>query len=165
MSTADFSRPSPLAPVIPDVSSARKIFWVTWLGWMLDSFDIGIYIFILVPALTELLALEGMQPTRANVALYGGYLFSVFMLGWACSMFWGWLADRVGRVRVLCLTILVYAAFTGLCGLAWGRARVSVSVRGRGAVPERRHQGQWTVAMRRPAARSRTHRPSCQGVR
>ena len=120
MSTADFSRPSPLAPAIPEVSSARKIFWVTWLGWMLDSFDIGIYIFILVPALTELLALEGMQPTRANVALYGGYLFSVFMLGWACSMFWGWLADRIGRVRVMCMTILIYSVFTGLCGLAGG---------------------------------------------
>lgn len=101
-------------------SSSAKIFWITWLGWMLDSFDLGIYIFILVPALTELLAANGLEVNRATVALYGGYLFSVFMVGWACSMFWGWLADRIGRVRVMCITILVYSVFTGACGLAAG---------------------------------------------
>lgn len=101
-------------------ASPQKIFVITWLGWMLDSFDLGIYIFILVPALTELLTLNGIAPVRANIALYGGYLFTVFMLGWACSMFWGWLADRIGRVKVMCLTILMYSVFTGLCGLAGG---------------------------------------------
>lgn len=101
-------------------ASSQKIFVITWLGWMLDSFDLGIYIFILVPALTELLTLNGIAPVRANIALYGGYLFTVFMLGWACSMFWGWLADRIGRVKVMCLTILMYSVFTGLCGLAGG---------------------------------------------
>lgn len=111
IATAADSRPA---------TSTTKVFWITWSGWMLDSFDLGIYIFILVPALTELLTLQGLEANRANVALYGGYLFSVFMLGWACSMFWGWLADRIGRVKVMCITILVYSIFTGLCGLAAG---------------------------------------------
>lgn len=101
-------------------SSSNKIFWITWLGWMLDSFDMGIYIFILVPAMTELLTLQGIAVSPANIARYGGYLFSIFMLGWACSMFWGWLADRIGRVKVMCITILVYSIFTALCGLAAG---------------------------------------------
>ena len=35
----------------------------------------------------------------------------------------------------------------------------------RGVEPGRRDQGQWTVVMRRLAARSRAKRPSCQGVR
>lgn len=111
------------AATVSDVesqTSSKKIFWITWLGWMLDSFDMGIYIFILVPAMVELLTLQGMEASRANIALYGGYLFSVFMLGWACSMFWGWLADRIGRVKVMCITILVYSVFTALCGLAAG---------------------------------------------
>ena len=120
MASAHADRPGIAAAPAARESSARKIFWITWLGWMLDSFDIGIYIFILVPALTELLKLEGMEVSRANIALYGGYLFTAFMLGWACSMFWGWLADRIGRVKVMCITILVYSVFTGLCGLATG---------------------------------------------
>jgi len=35
-------------------------------------------------------------------------------------MFWGWLADRIGRVSVMCLTILVYSAGTAACGVAGG---------------------------------------------
>jgi MFS family permease len=101
-------------------ASPQRIFWVTWLGWMLDGFDSTLYVFILAPAVADLMAADHMQPTQAGVALYGGYFFSIFMLGWACSMFWGWLADRIGRVRVLCLTILVYSVFTALCGLAPG---------------------------------------------
>lgn len=100
--------------------STQRVFWVTWLGWMLDGFDATIYLFILAPAVNELLVANHSAATKANVALYGGYFFSLFMLGWACSMFWGWLADRVGRVRVMTLTILVYSIFTGLCGLATG---------------------------------------------
>ncbi len=103
----------------PDASPAR-IFWVTWLGWMLDGFDATIYVFVLAPAVTELMALDHRAATKSGVALYGGYFFSIFMLGWACSMFWGWLADRIGRVRVMRLTILVYSVFTGLAGLATG---------------------------------------------
>jgi MFS family permease len=86
---------------------------------MLDGFDGGLYIFVLVPALMELLRNDGLDPSKGNIALFGGYLFSTFMLGWACSMFWGWLADRIGRVRVMILTILVYSVSTALCGLAW----------------------------------------------
>lgn len=98
----------------------KRVFWAAWSGWMLDGFDLSIYFFVLVPALTELLRLEGLEPNRANIALYGGYLFTAFMVGWASSMFWGWLADRIGRVKVMCLTILTYSIFTALCGFATG---------------------------------------------
>jgi MFS family permease len=67
-----------------------------------------------------LLPLSGVEASKANIALYGGYGFSIFMLGWACAMFWGWLADRIGRVRTMCLTILAYSIFTALCGLTFG---------------------------------------------
>lgn len=95
-----------------------RVFWAAWSGWMLDGFDMSIYFFVLVPALTELLKLEGIEPSGANIALYGGYLFTAFMVGWASSMLWGWLADRIGRVTVLCLTILTYSIFTACCGFA-----------------------------------------------
>lgn len=104
----------------PSVVSPRKIFWVTWLGWMLDGFDSSIYGYVLVSALSELLPASGIAVNHANIGLYGGILFSIFMLGWACSMVWGWAADRYGRVRIMCWTVLVYSLFTALCGLSTG---------------------------------------------
>jgi MFS family permease len=119
-----------MADIVTDASSAsvasssavspKKIFWVTWFGWMLDGFDSSMYAYILVAALSELLPASGIEASRANIGLYGGILFSIFMLGWACSMFWGWAADRYGRVRMMCWTVLVYSLFTALCGLSTG---------------------------------------------
>lgn len=100
--------------------SPSRIFWATWFGWMLDGFDSAIYGFILVGALTELLPASGIEANRANIGIYGGLLFSIFMLGWACSMVWGWAADRYGRVRIMCWTVLVYSVFTALCGMSTG---------------------------------------------
>jgi len=100
--------------------SPTKVFWAAWAGWMLDGFDSAAYGLLLVSVLAELLPLSGIEASKANIALYGGYGFSIFMLGWACSMFWGWLADRIGRVRTMCLTILTYSIFTALCGLTFG---------------------------------------------
>jgi MFS family permease len=110
------------APSVADVGavSPSKIFWATWFGWMLDGFDSSMYGYILVGALTELLPASGIEASRANIGLYGGLLFSIFMLGWACSMVWGWAADRYGRVRIMCWTVLVYSVFTALCGLSTG---------------------------------------------
>jgi MFS family permease len=110
------------APSVADVGavSPAKIFWATWFGWMLDGFDSSMYGYILVGALTELLPASGIEASRANIGLYGGLLFSIFMLGWACSMVWGWAADRYGRVRIMCWTVLVYSVFTALCGLSTG---------------------------------------------
>jgi MFS family permease len=100
--------------------SPAKVFWATWFGWMLDGFDSSMYGYILVGALSELLPASGIEASRANVGFYGGLLFSIFMLGWACSMLWGWAADRYGRVRIMCWTVLVYSVFTALCGLSTG---------------------------------------------
>jgi MFS family permease len=105
---------------VPAAASPIRIFWATWAGWMLDGFDSAAYGLLLVSALTELLPLSGIEASKANIAVYGGAGFSIFMLGWACAMFWGWLADRIGRVRTMCLTILAYSIFTALCGVAIG---------------------------------------------
>ena len=111
-----------VAPSVAAIGAAspRKVFWATWFGWMLDGFDSSMYGYILVSALSELLPASGIEPSKANIGIYGGLLFSIFMLGWACSMVWGWAADRYGRVRIMCWTVLVYSLFTALCGLATG---------------------------------------------
>jgi MFS family permease len=116
----DTAIPSALQLSVAATPAQKRVFWAAWSGWMLDGFDLSIYFFVLVPALTELLQLSGYPATPANIALYGGYLFTSFMVGWASSMLWGWLADRFGRVKILCLTILTYSICTALCGLANG---------------------------------------------
>ncbi len=60
---------------------------------MLDRFDGAVYLYVFVP-LAELWPASGMAPVKASIALYVGYLFTVFTLGRACSMFWNWPADR-----------------------------------------------------------------------
>jgi hypothetical protein len=57
---------------------------------MLDGFDSGLYIFVLVPALIDLLHSGGLEASKGNIAQYDGYLFSIFMLG--CGAL-----HRVGR--------------------------------------------------------------------
>src|SRR5690242_12349912 len=111
MSTAGIA--SPVNSV--DASLTRnqiRGFWAAWGGWTLDGMDSFIYALVLVPALTELLPLSGIAASPAAIGYYGGILFALFLVGWGCSMVWGPLADRFGRVRMLMLTILCYALFT-----------------------------------------------------
>lgn len=116
---SDDAVPAAAVRAVPG-ASAQRVFWATWLGWMLDGFDSAIYQMVLVPAMLDLLPASGMAPARGTVATMGGLLFSIFMLGWACSMAWGWVADRIGRVPAMCLTISLYSVATALCGLAPG---------------------------------------------
>ena len=93
-----------------------KVFLVTWLGWALDATDFGLFSFVLRPAVTELL---GGHATPAQIGSLGGYLAMAGLLGWAIGGFiFGILADYVGRVRTLAISILVYSVFTACQGLS-----------------------------------------------
>jgi MFS family permease len=92
------------------------VFLVCWLGWALDTTDFNLFGLVLRPALTELL---GGQPTLAQIGAVGGYLSMVGLLGWAFGGFlFGIVADYIGRVRTLALSILVYSVFTACQGFA-----------------------------------------------
>jgi len=47
---------------------------------MLDGFDSSMYGYILVSALSELLPASGIEPSKANIGIYGGLLFSIFLV-------------------------------------------------------------------------------------
>ncbi len=64
------------------------------------------YALVLVPSLRDLLPRSGIRATRANVGLYGGLLFALFLIGWGLAFLWGPIGDKFGRVRTLMLTIL-----------------------------------------------------------
>jgi MFS family permease len=92
------------------------VFFVVWAGWSLDATDFGLFSLVLRPALTELL---GGQPTIAEIGRVGGLLSTVGLLGWAFGGFlFGIIADYIGRVRALAVSILIYSVFTGLQGLS-----------------------------------------------
>lgn len=89
---------------------------MAWLGWVFDSMDATIYALVMTPALQELL---GPHSTPEQMGWYGGIIFAIFLVGWALGgVLFGILADYFGRARMLFITILIYAVFTGLAGLA-----------------------------------------------
>ena len=93
-----------------------SVFFVVWAGWALDTTDFGLFSLVLRPALTELL---GGNPSIADIGRVGGILSMVGLLGWAFGGFlFGTLADYIGRVRTLAISILTYSVFTALQGFA-----------------------------------------------
>ena len=91
------------------------------LGWMFDGFEIGMFPLVGRPALTELLGTAGAAGTGTTADVNGwfGVIMAVFLIGAATGgVLFGWLGDRIGRVRAMSLSILTYALFTGACGLA-----------------------------------------------
>ncbi len=91
------------------------------LGWALDIMDGYLYAIILFPAMSDLLG----TTESAQIGLYGGVVLSIFMIGWALGgLIFGPIADRYGRAKTMAITILIYASFTGLCGIAGELARI-----------------------------------------
>lgn len=91
---------------------------VAALGWLFDTMDQQLFNLARNPAITELM---GGSLSRTEVNKYGGYATSIFIVGWATGgLFFGILGDRIGRARVMLLTILVYSLFTGLSAFSVG---------------------------------------------
>jgi MFS family permease len=106
------------------------------LGWAFDGFEQGIFPLVGRPALVELLGLsedarlargtsdearEAQKRVDAQVGAWMGNITAAFLVGAALGgWLFGWLGDRIGRVRAMALSVLTYSLFTGLCGLAQG---------------------------------------------
>lgn len=85
-----------------------------WLGWMFDGLDMHLYTLVALPFVAELLHMPG-NTTDPKVGHYSSIIQGAFLLGWALGGgFFGRIGDRLGRARALSLTVLTYAAFTGL---------------------------------------------------
>jgi MFS family permease len=91
-----------------------------FLGWMFDGFEMGLFPYVGKPALQDLLSDMG-SPAELKVILDNWFsvIIATFLVGAATGgVFFGWLGDRIGRVRAMSISIFVYAIFTGLCGFA-----------------------------------------------
>src|SRR5713226_8007867 len=92
------------------------VLFIAWAGWSLDITDFTLYGLVLRQAMTELL---GGSPTMAQIGSVGGLLTTIGLLGWAVGgFFFGIIADYIGRVRTLALSILIYSVFTALQGFS-----------------------------------------------
>jgi MFS family permease len=82
------------------------------LGWMFDTMAQQLFNLARNPAIRDLV---GGDPPAGKVAELAGVATSIFMIGWATGgMLFGVLGDRLGRVKTMVLTILIYSVFTGL---------------------------------------------------
>ena len=94
-----------------------------FLGWMFDGFEMGLFPLVGRPALKDLLGRSG----QAHVDVWFGLMIAGFLVGAASGgVLFGWLGDRLGRVRAMTLSVLTYALFMGLCGIAQSPAQVFI---------------------------------------
>jgi benzoate transport len=92
-------------------SEANKALLGAALGYAMDGFDLLILGFMLRVISSDL----GFGPAQAATLVTATLIGAV--IG---GIVFGMLSDRIGRVRVLTWTILLFAVFTGMCALAQG---------------------------------------------
>lgn len=87
-----------------------------FLGWMFDGMEMGIFPLVARPALQQM---QGSAGPEQFVQSWMGIVTAAFLLGAALGgVVFGWLGDRIGRVRAMTYSILAYSIFTGLCYFA-----------------------------------------------
>jgi SHS family sialic acid transporter-like MFS transporter len=85
-----------------------------FLGWMFDGMEMGIFPLVARPALQEMQAAAHIVDEQF-VQLWMGRITAMFLIGAAAGgLVFGWLGDRIGRVRAMSASILCYSLFTGL---------------------------------------------------
>src|SRR5215208_6834871 len=104
---------------IPPGNASRRGQWLVLgaavLGWMFDGLEMGIFPLVARPALQSMLHQPGATGSDTFVGVWMSYITALFLVGAAAGgLVFGWLGDRVGRVRAMAFAILVYSAFTGL---------------------------------------------------
>ena len=91
-----------------------------WLGWGFDVFDAVLFNFVAPNVIPTLLGLKlGSPEARAATLQWNGLLSALLLLVWAAGgVLFGYLADRIGRVRALTWAIALYAVGTAACAAA-----------------------------------------------
>ncbi len=94
-------------------SPYRTVLIAAFLGWMFDGLEMGMFPLIARPALQQMQRSSGVI-SEAFVGHWMGVITALFLLGAALGGgIFGWLGDRIGRVRAMSLSILCYSLFTG----------------------------------------------------
>jgi len=101
-------------PTVPTKGRLAAVLLAAFLGWMFDGFEMGLFPLIARPALLEMKASTDTVFGDQFVGHWMGIITATFLLGAALGgLIFGWLGDRIGRVRALALSVLTYSLFTG----------------------------------------------------
>src|SRR5579863_9178240 len=104
------------APRVISTSVKWTICVVAAMGFLFDIYVVLVGPLILQPALTEL---GHLRPGTPEYRDWAGYLFWIPpLVGGFCGLWGGYLADRLGRRRILTYSILIYAFSATASGLA-----------------------------------------------
>jgi MFS transporter, SHS family, sialic acid transporter len=115
--------PTGLATPSPDGHGKWMALAAALLGWMFDGAEMGIFSMVGRPAVQELMP----DASEGDIGLWFNVIMAGFLVGAATGgVVFGWLGDRIGRVRAMTLSVLTYAVFTGLCGFAGEAWQVGV---------------------------------------
>src|SRR5690606_18912640 len=82
-----------------------------FLGWMFDGLEMGIFPLIARPALMEMHPeIVDPQALEGQVQFWNGIITAAFLFGAAFGgLAFGWLGDRIGRVKAMTASILCYS--------------------------------------------------------
>lgn len=106
---------SELAPPATSNRGRNMVLLAAFLGWMFDGLEQGIFPQVARPSLRSMMPAAG----EGDVVAWHQAIDAAFLLGAAAGgLTFGWLGDKIGRVRAMSLSILVYSLFTGLCYFA-----------------------------------------------
>ena len=107
-------------PSAPSATGRNMALLAAFLGWLFDGFEMGLFPLIGKPALQDLLASTvSPEVLTATLDRWFSVIIATFLVGAATGgVFFGWLGDRIGRVKAMSFSIFTYAIFTGLCGFA-----------------------------------------------
>jgi MFS family permease len=91
------------------------------LGWLFDGLEMGLFPLTARSALLDLGIAEGELPR------WLGIITAFFLVGAATGgVLFGWLGDRLGRVKAMILSVVTYALFSGVCGFAGAAWQIGV---------------------------------------
>lgn len=99
----------------PVITAGRRnvVLLTAFLGWMFDGLEMGIFPLIARPALQQMASASG-SINDSYIGYWMGIVTALFLLGAAFGgLVFGWLGDKLGRVRAMSLAILCYSIFTG----------------------------------------------------
>lgn len=99
------------------------------LGWMFDGMEMGLFPLVGRDALGEWLRDPG-DPSKADkdaVNKWFGVIMACFLVGAATGgVVFGWLGDKIGRVRAMTVSVLLYSVCSGLSALSQSPEQLAV---------------------------------------
>jgi MFS family permease len=111
---------NPSTPTPADKEPITLYHWMVVIiasaGWLFDCMDQRLFALARQPAIREIIGKGG---TDAWVTDMVSLATTVMLIGWATGgIIFGTMSDRLGRVKTMAVTLLVYSGFTGLSGIA-----------------------------------------------